>query len=113
MADTTKVKWQKRVDGWRASGRTSIAFSSGRDFTAGGLRHWAHRLRKEARSPVRFARVKRVPAQAASSGVVAPPRPAILVEVGAARVSIGADFDRATLAAVLEVLGLRDLGGAR
>ena len=97
-----------------------MAFCSGRDFTAGGLRHWAHRLSKGggaksvAPVAVRFARVKRTEGRSRPSAVsAAPPRPAITVEIGVARVSVGVDFDRATLAEVLDVLGLRDLGGAR
>ena len=110
MADA--ATWGRRVAEWRASGLTSHAFSAGREFTAGGLRHWAYRLgktRKQARSAaaVRIARVVRV----ASSPPPAPPSDVpIIVEVGGARVSLRAGFDRAALGAVLDVLGAR---GAR
>jgi transposase len=110
MADA--ATWGRRVAEWRASGLTSHAFSVGREFTAGGLRHWAYRLgktRKQARSvsAVRMARVVRVassPAPEAASDVP------IVVEVGGVRVSLRAGFDRATFGAVLDLLGSR---GAR
>ena len=97
---------------WRASGLTSEAFSADRGFTAGRLRQWAYRLgktRKHARSApvVRMARVVRV----GSSPVPVPASDVpILVEVGGVRVSLRAGFDRATLGAVLDLLGCR---GAR
>jgi hypothetical protein len=110
MADA--ATWERRVAEWRASGLTSHAFSAGREFTAGGLRHWAHRLgktRKQARNApaVRMARVVRVsssPAPVPASDVP------IVVEVGGVRVSLRAGFDGATLGAVLDLLGSR---GAR
>jgi hypothetical protein len=110
MADA--AMWGRRVAEWRASGLTSLAFSAGREFTAGGLRHWAYRLgktRKQARSApaVRMARVVRVPSSPAT--VPAPDVP-IIVEVGGVRVSLRAGFDRATLGAVLDLLASR---GAR
>jgi hypothetical protein len=47
------------VAAWRKSGKTSEAFSQGQEFTAGGLRHWAHRLNKKpaAQRPVTQAKV--------------------------------------------------------
>jgi hypothetical protein len=38
--------WARRVAEWKSSGLTSEAYCAGRDFTAGGLRHWSHRLGK-------------------------------------------------------------------
>ena len=103
--------WGRRVAEWRASGLTSQAFSSGRDFTAGGLRHWAYRLgktRKQARSApaFRMARVVRVPSPPSVPASDVP----IVVEVSGVRMLLRAGFDRATLGAVLDVLGSR---GAR
>lgn len=111
---TTAETWAKRVEEWQASGQTSVAYSEGREFTAGGLRHWAHRLRVQAakagravtRPPVKLARVRAVRAcppgergerPAAESGVV--------VVIGRARVIVGRGFDAPTLATVLAVLG--------
>ena len=118
-------KWARRVKKWRASGLTSSAFCEGKPFTAGGLRHWAHRLREElgqkAGEPaVRIGRVVRVPAPAAQEGrevavefdrIASAAASEVVVELGAARVTVRAGFHRATLAAVLEVLAAS--GGAR
>jgi hypothetical protein len=46
MRSTKEQQWAKRVAAWRRSGLTSEAFSRRRDFSAGGLRYWASRLRK-------------------------------------------------------------------
>lgn len=112
MADTKL--WKKRVEEWRASGLTSPKFCAGRDFTAGGLRHWAHRLRRmeevrarQAREPVRLARVVRAPVAAA------PPRPrepvgsGLLLKAQGVSIAVRPGFCAATLASVLEVLEQR------
>ena len=82
----------------------ALAFSAGREFTAGGLRQWAYRLgktRKRARSAaaVRVARVVRDAIGCKPAPVPASDVP-IIVEVGGMRVSLRAGFDRATLGAV-------------
>ena len=68
---TTAETWAKRVEEWQASGQTSTAFCEGREFTAGGLRHWAHRLRVQAAKAsgiptdqIKLARVVAVKAKA-------------------------------------------------
>ncbi|HEX4338284.1 MAG TPA: hypothetical protein VH062_20405 [Polyangiaceae bacterium] len=120
MADASE--WASRVTAWRASGQTSEEFCDGREFTAGGLRHWAHRLGKTRAygrrktqpgdtGRVRLARVERLPAK----DTLPLPQGAdktspLTVELGSARVMVRAGFDPATLAAVLDVLGAR--GGA-
>jgi hypothetical protein len=92
---------------WRASGLSSPAYCAGKDFTAGGLRHWAHRLSRgeDRRSRMRIARVvrtstleSRAAAELASGGA------GLVVELGAARVRVTPGVDRATLATVIEVL---------
>ena len=122
--------WEKRVSEWRASGLTSSAYSEGKSFTAGGLRHWAHRVRqqrgrKAGEAAVRIGRVVRAPAPACLAERPAGPEvvgagervtsaaasEALVVELGAARVMVRPGFNQATLAAVLEVLAAR--GGAR
>ncbi len=88
---------------WRASGQTSTAFSEGKPFTASGLRHWAHRLSKEPRPPRRL-RVVRVERRRRVNEPTAPSADAsLVVELGLARVVVRPGFDRALLAAVLEV----------
>jgi len=92
---------------WRASGLSSPRFCAGKEYTAGGLRHWAHLLShgKGSGLPVRVAKVVRlsrlVPATAA---VPLPAGRDLVVEVGVARVVVRPGFDRALLAAVLEEL---------
>ena len=128
MAD--RAQWARRVAAWRASGLSSPAFCEGQPFTAGGLRLWAHLLAKEARerraqAPVlRLGRVVRVgppaprarPAAARGdrrepSGAVSAAEPpalapeaALVVELGAARLTVWPGVDRAILATVLELL---------
>lgn len=98
MAD--RETWARRVAEWKASGLSSPAFCAGKDFTPGGLRHAAHRLTHGAgRKPrVRVARVVRVAAPDDSASE-------LVVEVGRARIALRRDFDRATLGAVLDLLG--------
>lgn len=112
MADAST--WGSRVALWRASGMTSTEFCEGKEFTAGGLRHWAHRLgktrKREAAKPrVHLARVLRRPAPQPQSARSTPPRAdaRLVVELGGARVSVLVGFDQGTLAAVLDVLAAR------
>jgi hypothetical protein len=115
--ETTAQRWATRVAEWRASGLTARAFSTGRDFSPGGLRHWAHLLKKRgaalpSSSPVRLVRVE--PTPASGSGAAPPPRPAVLtIEVGNARLEVPAGFDAPTLRTVLQVLGAPASRGAR
>jgi hypothetical protein len=134
MADT--AKWAERIAAWRASGLTSTAFCEGRDFTAGGLRHWDYRLRRQqeqtesaraaakeaaqptpkaaASAPVRLARVVRkasaAPALVPSAGH---PEVSLVLEVAGARVRVGPGFCSRTLGALLDVLEARTTGGRR
>lgn len=117
---TGKAKlWRKRVREWRASGLTSEQFSEGRGFRAGLLRNWAFRLgesqpRKVLTPELRMARVVPTAAPRAAAAVepaggtsvsdIASEAAALVVELGQARVSVRPGFDRAALAAVLEVI---------
>jgi hypothetical protein len=117
MEDTTAV-WSERVSEWRASGKSSTAFCKGQAFTAGGLRYWASRLKgapprnPSSKPEVRLARVLRTPApvraevraRVPAAGSAITSEPTLVVEVHGARVSVRPGFDRATLAAVLDVL---------
>jgi hypothetical protein len=122
---TSAMIWSERVAGWRSSGLTSTKFCEGRDFTAGGLRQWAHLLERDSKGPraeggTRLARVVRVPStarQGRAGSMSAAAREAtgggLVVEYGRARVSVSVGFDRSTLAAVLDVLAERAQGGAQ
>jgi len=102
----------ERVAEWRSSGLTCAKYCEGKPFTPGGLRHWAWRLRQidqvKPAASMRFAKV-----------VLSHPEPirqletqhsldALLVEVGGLRVAVRPGFDRATLAAVIDVLIARE-----
>ncbi len=108
MAD--RETWARRVAEWKASGQSSPAFCQGKDFTAGGLRHWAHRLEHgdpPRRRRVRLARVVRSRARAESRSPGGDHPPDIVVEIGGCRIVVRPGFDRATVAALVEVLAAR------
>jgi hypothetical protein len=118
MARTNERIWAERVAEWRASGLSSEAFSRGREFTGGGLRHWAYLLRRrrarpapsvEKAPPMKSAAVRlaRVTVAAPPVAAVAAPATAgsgVVLEVGAVRLLLSPRFDRETLAAALAVL---------
>jgi hypothetical protein len=114
---TNEETWAGRVAEWKSSGLTSTAYCRGKPFTAGGLRHWAHRLgggRRRDQSAIRVARVVRASELRSSSQHEASPVAAgsdvLVVEIGPARVAVRPGFDRATLAAVLEVIAAAPRG---
>ena len=94
--ETTEQRWRERVRAWRESGLTADEFVAGRDFAAGTLRWWSSRL-GPAETP-RFVRV--VPRTAAQSAVARD----LTIEIGAARIRVGTDFDPALLARVVRAL---------
>lgn len=108
----TEQKWFERVSAWRASGQSAREFSTGREFTAGGLRHWAFLLKRRGIGPqravasatlVRLARVQR-PAPSCGGG-------ALTVEVGGARLTVPAGFDETTLRAAIVAVCASVAGG--
>ncbi|MHB8876866.1 MAG: IS66 family insertion sequence element accessory protein TnpA [Myxococcaceae bacterium] len=96
--------WAKRVEAWRKSGLTSVAFAEGKGFTGGGLRHMAYRLGKAAAKPpvIRLARVVRARAPAVASASAA-----IVVVVGMARIEVQPGVSREALTTVFEALADR------
>src|SRR6185295_2079127 len=115
MADTKL--WKRRVEEWRASGLSSKEFCTGQDFTPGGLRHWAHRLRtmegqraRPAPEVVRLARVVRAAAPRVSRAPAASPAgqgPPLMLEAQGVRIAVRPGFCAATLSSVLDVLERR------
>jgi len=102
---------------WKASGETAAKFSEAGGFSEVGLRNWSYRLKRAKAPPpseakasppsetVRMVRVERAlgkeknaPAADKCEAVV------ISVEIGGARVAVTPGFDRATLAAIVDVL---------
>ena len=109
----TERKWSDRVHAWRASGRSAREFSTGREFSAGGLRHWAYLLKQRgiaaepsaAAGVVRLARVER------SSGAL--PVASMLDELGGTRLTVPPGFDETTLRAAIDALLASGAGGTR
>jgi hypothetical protein len=96
----TEAKWAERVRAWRASGETAQEYAVRHGFAASTLHVWSSRL--QSTEAPRFLRL--VPKTTDS-----PPSPEVVVEVGGARVRVGAGFDRALLADVVRAL----VGGPR
>ena len=106
MADT--ATWSKRVAAWRASGQTGAEFCARRGYVTGTLYWWSSRLGRSgecAAKPtgVRMARVVRSPSRPPASA-------SIVVDLGAARVTVDRGVDRATLELVLDVLRAQSVG---
>jgi hypothetical protein len=102
----TEAKWSERVREWRASGQTAERFAEGRGFKGSTLRFWASSLRRVGQpeavtvSPpaVTMARVVRRTTRTSTEA-------SIVVQVGAARVSVQPDFDPTLLRKVIEAIG--------
>ena len=117
-ASTTTETWIERVSAWRASGERAEAFSRRAGYAASTLRWWASKLKRDlAAAPVptpvpevRLARVIRC--EPVPSSAPTPAGLAITLEVMHCGIRIGVEpsADRATLAMVLDVLGV---GAAR
>jgi uncharacterized caspase-like protein len=121
----TESKWAERVKEWKASGQTAKAFAQGRDFKASTLTYWAYRVRRIGGRPVapatrqepatglattpqvrmvrvrptRVRRKSRTAVGARSTGAT------MVIAIGAARIEVRSDFDRALLAQVVEAIG--------
>lgn len=113
----TERLWTTRVAAWRASGLTAVDYCVGREFTVGGLRHWAHVLKKRGvrtdggssapQSTLRLVKLETVAAAAS------PSTSALTIELGVARLTVPAGFDSATLRAVIEALSVVAAEGRR
>ena len=108
-----KADWAKRVAAWRASGKSAREFCEGRDYSPKRLQWWAwhlgrsggaHAVPREA--SVEFARVVRK-----RDGDAGGRGDSIVVQVGAARVVVGAHADRTALATVLDAVLAAAPGG--
>ena len=95
--------WAAEVEAWRASGQSARQYCETHGYSATTLYWWSsHLKRAQAAEPgksVRLARVVRKRVARPASG----PAP-IVVQVGRARVEVGADTDRDVLSTVLEAL---------
>jgi len=102
----TETKWSERVREWKASGRTAREFAEGREFKASTLVYWASCLRRgngssQAQPKKREAHIRM--ARVIAAGPLA--GDAIVVAVGAARVTVRSGFDPALLKQVVQALG--------
>ena len=102
----TQAKWAARVSEWRQSGKPAEEFADGRGFEGSTLRYWSSRLKHGIDTvpaetpPVRMARVVR----RSKSAVAATTDAGIVVEVGAARVTVRRGFDPLLLRELVESL---------
>src|SRR6266566_3565116 len=100
----TQTKWAARVSEWRQSGKSAEEFAEGRGFEGSTLRYWSSRLKHGTDTvatetpPVRMARVVR--RSKLSSGATA--EAGIVMEVGAARVTVRRGFDPLLLRELVE-----------
>ncbi len=125
MSESATIEmWSQRVEAWRASGERAETFSRHEGYAASTLRWWSSKLKRELAPPpsapepaapapeVRLARVIR--SEPATAAVPLPSSDAITLEVARAgiRIRVATGADRATLAMVLDVLGV-GVGGGR
>jgi hypothetical protein len=112
-----RAVWVKRVQAWKASGRSAAEFCQGKNFAEGTLRWWVSRLKRledeeadanTAQGPaeIRLARVVRSPGHAVTGAHSAGEVVVIESLRHAMRIAVNRDTDRETLAMVVEVLGL-------
>lgn len=106
----TAAKWSKRVEEWRASGKTATDFARGFDFEATTLRYWSSRLKTmvvETPGPT-LARVVRRQTHDSVSGAIArdpSARAELELMIGGVRVVVRRDFDAELLRQVASALG--------
>jgi transposase len=96
--------WAAEVEAWRASGLSARQYCEEREYSATTLYWWSSNLKRagsasEPKKSVRLARVVRK-----RSARPAPRTTPIVVQIGQARVEVGADADRDALSVVLEAL---------
>jgi transposase-like protein len=115
----TRAEWRELVRLLDVPGATPAAVAAAHGVSARTLTWWRSQFRREAAAkpgakqagPIvvvapRFAQVGRAdePASAATPETEAP---SLVLEVGAVRIAVSRAFDRALLAQILEVLGVR------
>jgi len=90
---------------YKASGLSANAFAKREHLPPSTFFQWLADSRRATRVP----RIARVLCGASSAGeqVWSSRSSGLLIEVGNARIHVGADFDRTALAAVIDVLGAR------
>ncbi len=105
MSDKTAI-WKSRVTAWKASGQTAEVFAASHDLTAGTLRWWASRLRREERQQTAALAVRLVRVVRPKPSAVALPASGLVIELRDvhARIAIEGRVDHDALTTVLAVL---------
>ena len=93
--------WRRHVERWRESGQTVPEYCGEHGLAVGAMRYQIRR--SPAPMAIRLARVER----AARPDDPPPAEPAVVIEVGPARVRVERGVDVATLTTVLVALGVR------
>ena len=95
--------WRRHVARWREGGQTVPEYCRQHGLVLGAMRYQIRRAPASAPAPFRLARVERV----ASAATTAPaPTPAIVIEIGTARIRVERGVDPTTLATVLAAIGV-------
>jgi transposase len=94
--------WEQRIAAWRASGLTAAQYCAKEGLGRRALSRWSQRLQGEP-PPMRLARLVRTPEPAAAPTGSA--SPALVIEVGGARVTVGYGADISTVVTVLALVG--------
>ncbi len=95
--------WRRHVERWRESGQTVPEYCREHGLAVGAMRYQIRRAPAPAPMAIRLARVER----AARPDAPPPAEPAVVIEVGSARVRVERGVDVATLTTVLVALGVR------
>ena len=107
--------WKQRVQAWKTSGQSALAFSRGRGFAASDLRRWGHVLSQPAQPATASVRMARVvvtaepsaPDRRAIEARHGAPAAALVLELAGARVTIPHGFDVDSLRALVAILDAR------
>ena len=94
--------WQRHVERWRDGGLSVPDYCREHGLDVGAMRYQIRRAPTPPATAIRLARVVRT-----ATPPALPPTPAIIVEIGDARVRVEPGVDAATLTTVFVALGAR------
>jgi transposase len=99
-----EADWAAQVEAWRSSGMSAREFCKDRGYSATTLYWWASQLKRRGAATQRGEGIALARVTRKADTRSRPKAPSVVVEVGQARIEVGADVDRSALSAVLEVL---------
>ena len=102
MARSKRDEWAKRVEKWKRSGLSAMAFAEREGFNGYTLRWWACQLRREPM--IENLRPKFVEVVVPASPLIAEPASLEVVVRDGVRVVVPINFDENTLRRVLRVV---------